>query len=346
MEETRRDIDSDKPELSDVAESNPKPVEKVWDRLHKMLEGPQSVLLLTVITILITLPVFIVVYRNMPIIELPIGDGFRIGHILIFSVIFIISYLLIRQYRMIVYGLVLVGLVTITITSFMGTYSMRNVYHDYAAMLYGLQEGAIQLSFKNEKEPFSNEEKMKMAVNYRNKEVRNYALNISVKNFDEESSLGPNRKVIQSFSIFKEIREKWRYVSDPMDEDYFATASETIGQLAADDKFKGDCDDYSILMAACIKAIGGEVRLVRTTITMEDGEEIGHLYPEVKIGDEKDLENVTYLIKEVLFKRETRDKHVYFHTDKHGYVWLNFDYNDRYPGGKYQSLVRNSELKL
>ena len=50
----------------------------------------------------------------------------------------------------------------------------------------------------------------------------------------------------------------------------------------------GDCDDHSILMAACIRAIGGTPRLIHTK---------GHIYPEIYIGKKSDLEAINYLIK-------------------------------------------------
>jgi hypothetical protein len=52
--------------------------------------------------------------------------------------------------------------------------------------------------------------------------------------------------MIHAFAVFKEINERWNYVSDP-DGDYIATASESLD-------FLGDCD-HSILMAAAIRAI-------------------------------------------------------------------------------------------
>jgi hypothetical protein len=72
------------------------------------------------------------------------------------------------------------------------------------------------------------------------------------------------------------------------DGDYIATASESLSY------FSGDCDDHSILMAASVRAIGG--RLIHTK---------GHIYPEILIGTLNDLETVNYLIKNVLFEKES-----------------------------------------
>jgi hypothetical protein len=76
----------------------------------------------------------------------------------------------------------------------------------------------------------------------------------------------------------------------PKDGDYIATASESLSY------FSGDCDDHSILMAASVRAIGGTPRLIHTK---------GHIYPEILIGTLNDLETVNYLIKNVLFEKES-----------------------------------------
>ena len=129
-----------------------------------------------------------------------------------------------------------------------------------------------------------------------------------------------------------------------MNEDYFSKASNTLKLLKEDDILKGDCDDQSILIAGLIKAIGGEVQLVRTVIKQKNGEEIGHIYPELNIGNEKDLEVYTFLIKTQLFSKESLNKPIYYYKGNDGVIWLNMDYNDDYPGAYYPSNVRESVL--
>ena len=115
-------------------------------------------------------------------------------------------------------------------------------------------------------------------------------------------------------------------VSDPAGTEYFAAASETINQQQIDGKFNGDCDDHAILMAACLKFVGAEVRLVRTT---------HHIYPELRIGSKNELDKAIFLIRHKLFVKESKSKSVYYHVDQNGVIWLNFDYTGRAPGGKF-----------
>ena len=232
------------------------------------------------------------------------------------------------------------------ISTFTGHYGIRNLYYDYSVMLYNLNENGIQLNFEEKHDPFSKQAQIAIAVNYQNEEVRKIATNWAVKNFKAYQSVTPSLSVLHAMSIFKEVRNRWNYVYDPKGEDYYASASETLSQLESDDLLKGDCDDYSIMISALIKATGGETQLVRTVIKNSDGSLTGHLYPEVKIGTKKDLETIAYLIKNKFFLKESKDKAIFYYIDKEDNVWLNFDYNEYYPGGKYQSLYRESVMDL
>jgi len=144
----------------------------------------------------------------------------------------------------------------------------------------------------------------------------------TTKNFRNIKGYQQYRVTIQSFAVFKEIKDRWNYVNDPKGQEYIAAASESL------EHFSGDCDDHAILMAACVRAVGGTPRLIHTG---------GHIYPEMLIGNKKDLEAINYLIKEVLFKQESKGKEIHYHIDERGQIWLNLDYTARYPGGPFMS---------
>lgn len=306
----------------------------------------QSILMVSLITALITLPVFIIVYRFVPSIILPIGDGFKLDHILTFSLVFSLIFIFVRTFRLYVYIIAISGLIVMTITNFSGIYTMNDLFYDYKTLLFDLSHDTVAKKSGDLSPDIEIELQLREAIDYNQPEVREFAVNSAVKNFKDQESLASNYKLIQYFSVFKEIVSAWDYVSDPEGEDYYSKASETIHLLQSDGKFKGDCDDYSILMAASIKAIGGEVRLVRTTIVGTDGSEVGHLFPEVKVGTEGQIKEISYLIKTVLFSKEAGEKKLNYYLDNKGYIWLNFDYNDKYPGGRYQSEIRNSTIRI
>ena len=297
----------------------------------------------TLIAVIISIPAFIILHRYVD--PIYVGEQ-RIDHFLTFIPLLAFMIYIVARLRLLFYILCSIGLIWIAVLNINGDYSWREFWHDSKTTMFALRDGAVKIDFLERNEPFSNEDRMRAAIDYKSKTVMDFARESAVKHFEEYDDLAPGRKVIQSFSIFRELNNRWVYVHDPAFEDYYAFASETLDHLGRDGKFKGDCDDYSITMAACVKAIGGEVRLVRTRVDNGDGTTTGHIYPEVKIGDRKDLESAAYMIKEVLFSRWAKGKDIHYHVDRDGFVWLNFDYNDEYPGGRYQSTVRVSEIDI
>ena len=302
-----------------------------------------SVVLIGLISVILTVPVYVFFYRFVP----PVFIGqTRIDQFLTFIPIYSVVFYLAYKIRPWLIYSILLGSFILIVTGFSGWYGFKDLYSDYKITIYNLSEDLKQTYFEKEgDEIFPNAPRFREAIDFDNPVVRDFAVNTAVKYFDEFSNTMLNRKIIQFFSIFKEIRTKWRYVFDPQDNEFYAKASETIRLLKADDKFKGDCDDYSIFMSASIKAIGGRVRLVRTRIK-SNGIMVGHVYPEVMVGNLKDLENINYLVREVLFETENKGKPIYFCKDSDGSVWLNFDYTDFYPGSPYASKLRISTIEI
>lgn len=313
----------------------------------KRIPNTYSVILVGLIAAFLTIPVFIFLYKYIPAIELELSNTIiRLDHIILFFILFFILYYLLKKLRVLVLIIVITGGIVLAGTNFMEIYTLKNLYHDYSAFLYDLSKNTIEKKFFDREIKFLKEDKLRAAIDYSNPMVRNYAVNIANKHFSDTRSLSPSLKWVHYFSIFKEVNSKWNYVFDPQNEDYYSKANETILQLDFDNTFKGDCDDHAILMAACIRAVGGEVRLIKTKVKLKDGRTVGHLYPEVKFGKIKDLETVVYLIKTIYFEKETSSKSINYHQDKEGFIWLNFDYNASYPGNQYQSDIRESELHV
>ncbi len=278
------------------------------------------VVIVYLVALLLTLPLFIILYPYVPEMKLPIGDGFRFDHVLSFGVIMIAFIVLVRKFQFVVYVALITGLVAITITSLVGGYGFGNMYRDYADLLGNLRVAAVRTPLAARKlAPFHDAEKLEALVADPDGAVRKAAVRMATANFTEVTADPGEFTLIQSLSVFKEINSRWRYVSDVKGGEYFASPAESVELMA------GDCDDHALLMAACIKAIGGEVRLVRTE---------GHVYPELLVGDEAHMERAGYLIRKVLFAREVGDNPLYHHTDADGRHWINLDYTRHYPGGE------------
>jgi len=207
--------------------------------------------------------------------------------------------------------------------STIGNYGFNSVYEDYNSIMYTMSDNPYPQDIIIAKLlPFPNKSKIINAIEYENSKIRNFAVMATTKHFKNIKGYSDYRTIIQCFAVFKEINSRWNYVSDPKARDYIATATESLLY------FSGDCDDHSILMAASIRAIGGTPRLIHTK---------GHIYPEILIGSQADLEKVNFLIKNVLFPIESKDKKLFYHVDERGQIWMNLDYTAKYPGGPFMS---------
>lgn len=283
-------------------------VKKPWD----------SVIIL-LLNILISIPVFIIIHQQLIDPEWP----FQLDRILLFIGILIVIQLILRLLRTIIIVCIVIYLLVLIFGSLFGNYGFNSVFEDYRSMVYAMSDDPNPQDIIISKLlPFPNKSKILNAIEYDNPKVRNFALLATTKYFKNIKGYNEYRLQIQCFAVFKEIQNRWNYVNDPKGKEYIARATESLIH------FSGDCDDHAILMAACVRAVGGTPRLIHTG---------GHIYPEMLIGDKKDLEAINYLIKEVLFKEESKGKELHYHIDERGNIWLNLDYTAKYPGGPFMS---------
>lgn len=289
------------------------PVVKAGDRMA-------HVVIVYLVAVLLTVPLYIILYPFVPELVLPIGKGLRVEHFITFACVLIAFIVLVRRFQVVVYVALMTGLVAITITSLMGRYGFGDLYRDYAELLTNLRDTAPNAPLAARKlAPFHDADKLKNLLQDPDGTVRRAAVRMATANFTGVKVAQDEFTLVQAFSVFKEINSNWRYVSDVKGGEYFATPAESLELMA------GDCDDHALLMAACIAAIGGEVRLVRTE---------GHVYPELLIGTEAQMERAGYLIRKELFAKEVGDAPLYHHTDPDGRHWINLDYTRNYPGGE------------
>jgi hypothetical protein len=207
---------------------------------------------------------------------------------------------------------------------FLRGYSFYHVFNDYRVLVHNLWNrqplflGTSLDVDSNIPDPKIVEigERVKSKVSWSDSAVRNF----SVLHCQDYFSSYENKYgyCVRYLSLFKHINSNFKYISDAKRDEYFATPSETIKVGLA-----GDCDDHSILMASCMKAIGGEVRLVIVE---------GHIYPELGFDGIDQFNNAVRAIDK-LFHDDLKD-YVHYHTDE-GKYWINLDYSARHPGGPY-----------
>lgn len=132
-----------------------------------------------------------------------------------------------------------------------------------------------------------------------------------------------NFSIEQVCEIVDYCYKKWSYVNDPNGHEYLSRASESInGSLY------GDCDDYAVLMASLILAVGGDA-----SVTLGFGQAGGHAWAEV---DTRTFENSDEsYIKSVVQKRFPNYPIEINIRQDDSHKWLNLDWQAAYPGGPY-----------
>lgn len=283
-------------------------VRKPWDNI-----------IIFALNILIAIPVFIIIHQNI----IDPNWYFQIDRIFLFLLILVVIQLVLRLMRTILIICLVLYLIALAYGTAFGNYGFQSVFEDYRYMIYTMKDSPNPQDLIISKLlPFPNKSKILRAIEYDSPKIRDFALMATLKDFKDVRGYPQYRTTIQCFAVFKEINSRWNYVSDPKGKDYIARATESLRY------FSGDCDDHSILMASCVRAIGGTPRLIHTG---------GHIYPEILIGDRNDLETINYLIKKVLFVQESKGKQIHYHIDERGQIWLNLDYTATYPGGPFMS---------
>lgn len=289
---------------------------------------PWDTIVILLLTLLILIPVFIILHQNLIDPEWP----FHLDRILLFLAITTSLTYVLHYIKRFLFFVIIIYLFFLLFGSLFTGHGFKSVFEDYRSMIFAMSDNPNpQDIIVSKLLPFPNKTKILKAIEFDNPQVRNFALSATAKHFRNIKGYRQYRQIIQCFAIFKEIQSRWNYVNDPKNREYIATASESLQH------FSGDCDDHSILMAASVRAIGGTPRLIHTK---------EHMYPEMLIGTKADLENIIYLIKEVLFVKESRGKTIHYHIDERDQVWLNLDYTAKYPGGPFMSEEILGELTL
>lgn len=275
-------------------------------------------IIFNVLAYLLLIPFVFVAFRYIPNAHWPLN----LDRVLLFLALVALVTFVLRKQKIIITALWLLVFGILTVGSLSNGYGFRLAYKDYKEMVYGIFTEPEPDSTPRDLRPFPHKTKYIQAVDYYNPEVRNYAVSLTADDSLKKyiTDYHEYRRLIQCFAVFRDINKRWNYVNDPLGQEYLVKASENLGV------FSGDCDDHSIMMAAAVMSIGGTMRLVHTT---------EHVYPEILIGDRQNLEDVNYLIKQVMFKDESEGKRLHYHIDNQKQIWLNLDYTARYPGGEF-----------
>lgn len=162
------------------------------------------------------------------------------------------------------------------------------------------------------------------ACDYRNNTVRSKAAELA-------SQTEGNFNIGQVCDIFDYCYDNWKYVNDPNRGDLYQKASNTIRN-----GLTGDCDDFAILMASMLLAIGGDAR-VNVAYTSESG----HAYTELNVG-KTDIK----IFADYIRARYGFDGSIWYRTDSNNNNWLNLDWQAKHPGGEYYGGKRGARIYI
>jgi len=286
---------------------------------------------LVLIGLLTILPLAPVINRYLP----PVLVGsLNLDLILSLLLAALVTWLVLRIFRFLLIPALTFLVIVLCYNQFTNGYGFKSMINDYRSMVENnwgsndKKEKNLVVSASFFDGPLTKTVKsLQSKVEYKDSVVRNFAVQHSLDYFDEyHMKYG---SMVRLLSLFKYINSNFKYVSDSERDEYFATPRETILNGMG-----GDCDDHTLLMVSCLKAIGGHLRMVLTE---------GHLYPEMLCGDEKSFERMQQAIV-YLFGNEAIDN-MYYH-EQNGQYWLNLDYSAKYPGGPYVSEIAYAIIEL
>ncbi len=140
----------------------------------------------------------------------------------------------------------------------------------------------------------------------------------------DAARVGGAYSIEQVCNIFDAVNKpRWTYFSDPYSNplgEHIAAASESIAL-----GLRGDCDDFAVVLAATIRAIGGAARVA--LVYSPDGG--GHAYAELYVGPSEAASSAAMAY---IYSRYRIRGNVYFDTDGVGSIWLPLDWAASYPG--------------
>lgn len=189
----------------------------------------------------------------------------------------------------------------------------------------GLSEPSV--SYKGTRTIDSIKDEINKKVNRGNDQVRDEGLSLA-------GSISGAQRIDQVCSVYNYMVGNWTFVSDWKGLDLFQYSNYTLkksGEIGS--AGKGDCDDFSILLASLVESIGGTPRIIFAY--SPDG---GHAYTEVYLGkkDDRDVERMLRWLRTAY-----RVDNLYVHEDSEsGDLWLNMDWwkepgGANHPGGPF-----------
>ena len=195
------------------------------------LQKPWNNIVIFILNILISIPVFIIIHQNIIDPEWPL----QIDRILLFILLLVLIQLVLRMLQTIMIICMGLYLLVLLYGTTIGNYGFSEVIEDYRSMMYLMLDDANPQDLIISKLlPFPNKSKILNAIDFQNSKVRNFAVMATTENFRDIKGYNEYRNTSQCFAVFKKIKENWNYVDDPKGREYIAAASESVLHFSGD----------------------------------------------------------------------------------------------------------------
>ena len=167
------------------------------------VKKPWDSVIIFVLNILIAIPLFIVIHQNIIEFNWPLN----LDRVLLFILLIIVIQLFLRLLRRVTLISILLYILSLLYGTLFGNYGFNRVFEDYRAMLFAMQQNPNPQDIIISKLlPFPNKSQVIKAVEFTNPKVRNFALYATTKHFSDFKTNEKNRKMVQCFAVFKEIK--------------------------------------------------------------------------------------------------------------------------------------------
>jgi hypothetical protein len=171
--------------------------------------------------------------------------------------------------------------------------------------------------------------RIRLAIDYENPYTRSFILSLIHRTHEG------NYNIAQVCDLWDYCRKNWVYINDPYAPnvlfDTFSSASETIAA-----GLRGDCDDFAILLAAGVRAIGGTA-IVKAESVKEPNRLVGHAYTLVYIGSDNETValNLLYIMVRYHLRIDDFGKKLFVVGYPNWGFWLSLDWFADHPGGPW-----------
>jgi hypothetical protein len=146
------------------------------------IKSPWDLIIIFVLNILITVPVFIIAHHNL----ITLDWAHHVDRILLFLIILVGIQFVLRALRRVTLISVILYLLILGYGSLFSNYGFQSVFEDYRSMIYTMNDDPYPQDIIISKLlPFPNKSKIIDAIEYQNPKIRNFAIMATAKHFKD-----------------------------------------------------------------------------------------------------------------------------------------------------------------